>query len=214
MRGAEHERLEPVPALFPFLTGCLHVHGQDEVRHAARMRQRHHLTGRQEVLEAEMPVAARQRLAARADHQPADALCQAKVVDRLHDRQLDHRIGAREHGQAGDLGARLRGHRARQRDAAFDHQRLAAAGLDACRADGLAAGLVPHQQHGGVQAAVQRLHLGEMRHRLTEVVTIGLRPHLAGFGQFGFGTGDADVETQLGSAHVRAGGGGGHAGRE
>lgn len=89
-----------------------------------------------------------------------------------------------------------------QHDAALDHQRVAPAGLDARRADGLTAGLVPAQQHGGVHVAVQRLDLGEMRDRVAQMVAIGLGTHTAGLGQIGLGTGDANVETEGGGVHV------------
>lgn len=105
MHRAEHEVLQAVPALFPLLPGTLHIHREDEVRHVASVHQRHHLALGQEVLEAQVAIAPRQRLAARTNDQPADVVGHAIEINGLHDGQLDQRIGPRQHRQPRDLGA-------------------------------------------------------------------------------------------------------------
>ena len=199
-----------MPGTQPFLADAAHVHRQDVVRHVARMRQGHH--GRchilgavgQQILETQRAVAPRQRRAARPDDQPVDASGQAEEIDRLHQRQPDDGVGARQHGQPRDLCAAARGDGAGQGDAAFDDQPAAArAGLDAGRADGLAAGLVEAQQNDRADVAVHGLDLGELRHRApSQVVTVGLGPDRTGLDALRFGAGHADLEQR----HVRLGG--------
>lgn len=196
MRRAEHEGAQPVSALFPLLAGTLHVHGEDVVGHVASVHQGHHLALGQKMLETKVPVAARQRIAARADDQPADVIGDAIQVHGLHDGQLDQGISPRQHRQPRDLGARLRGHAARQHDAAFDDKGATATSLDAGGTDGLAGDLVAAQQHGGTRGAVHRLDFGEVRHRVSQMVAVGLGTNPAGLGQIHFGTCDENVETE------------------
>jgi hypothetical protein len=94
VRRAEHESVEPVPAPRPLFSDALHVHGEDVVRHVARMHEGHHPPIGQEVIKTQMTVAAGQCFAARADDQPADAVGHAVQVHRFHERQLDQRVGA------------------------------------------------------------------------------------------------------------------------
>jgi len=164
--------------------------------HVAGVHQGHHLALGQEMLESKVPVAPRQRIAARADDQPANVVGDAVQVHGLHDGQFDQGIRPRQHRQPRDLGARLRGHAARQHDAAFDDKGAAAASLDARGTDGLAGGLVTTQQHGGARGAVHRLDFGEVRHRVAQMVAVGLGSNPAGLGQIHFGTCDENVETE------------------
>lgn len=92
-------------AALPLRARALHIHREDEMRHVAGMHERHHFAAGQEIVETQMPIAPGQRLAAGADDQPTYLMGDAVKVDRLHEPQLDERVGTRQHGQPGDLGA-------------------------------------------------------------------------------------------------------------
>jgi hypothetical protein len=122
VRHVKHEGAETVATLGPFGADTVHIQRQHVMRHVSGMRQRDHVTLGQQVIEAQVPIPSRQRLAACADDQPADAPCEAMQVHRLHEREFDERIRPRQHRQPRDFGARLHGHAAWQRDAALDQQ--------------------------------------------------------------------------------------------
>jgi len=89
----------------PHALGRGYVEGEDVVREAAGVRQRHRPRALCEALEAEAAVAADQRGAARADHHLLHLQRQAHQVAGLHQRALDEPIvGTGRHREPGDFG--------------------------------------------------------------------------------------------------------------
>jgi len=186
----------------PHALGRRHIEGEDVVRQAAGVRQRHRARGLRQALEAQMPVAADQRAAACADDHLLHLQRQAHQIARLHQRALDELVvGAGGHGQARDLGQMAAAQRLGQPVAAFQQQWPLPVGRDAHGADRRRVAAVAHDQHHGMGHPVGGIGPPHDARHLGNVVPVGEGAHLADVGQIGLRARDAEIERQLLDGH-------------
>ncbi len=161
--------------LAPGALGSSDVERQHAMVEPAGMPERHHPAVIEHVLETQHSVLPNERFVAGADHHPANLRGHAEKIARLHQAQLDQRIGAGDRREPRDLGPGIAAHRLRNADAVLDQQGSAGIGLEARGTDRAAGRLVDAQHRDRVLVSIEKIRLDQRRMQVRQVVPIRLR---------------------------------------